>query len=191
MLDELKFVCKLMAGTLAALWGLEIVDTLVFHGLLDLFGIHPRSTFGLIGILASPLLHGDFYHLLSNTVGLLIFGTLVLLWGRKEFALVTASSVLIGGLGVWLIGETGTVHIGASGVIFGYFGYVLTRGWYERKLLSIIISVVIAFMFGSMLSGAIPGLAGCGISWEGHLFGLLGGVLVARRLRQSPATQGQ
>jgi membrane associated rhomboid family serine protease len=145
--------------------------------------VHPRTLFGLIGVVASPLLHADLYHLLSNTAGLLIFGTLVLLWSRKEFAAVTVASTLIGGLGVWLVGASGSIHIGASGVVFGYFGYVLMRGWYERKPLSIIISIVVAWMFGSLLASAIPGLAGPGISWEGHLFGMLGGVLVARRFK--------
>lgn len=183
LLTELKLVAKTMGVILAVLWGLEIVDELLFAGMLDWFGVHPRTLFGLIGVLASPLLHGDLYHLLSNTAGLLIFGSVVLLWSRKEFAAVTVASMLIGGLGVWLIGASGSVHIGASGVVFGYFGYVLMRGWYERKPLSIIISIAVAWMFGSLLAGAIPGLAGPGISWEGHLFGMLGGVLVARRFK--------
>lgn len=177
-----------MGGILAVLWGLEIVDALVFGGLLDFLGVHPREAFGLLGILASPFLHGGFGHLLSNTAGLLIFGTLVLMWGRKEFAAVTVASALIGGLGVWLVGASGSIHIGASGVIFGYFGYVLTRGWYERKPLSIIVSIGIALFFGGLLSGVVPWLAGPGISWEGHLFGLLGGVLVARRYKVAQRT---
>lgn len=183
LLTELKLVAKTMGVILAVLWGLEIVDELLFSGMLDLFGVRPRTLFGLIGVVASPLLHADLYHLLSNTAGFLIFGSVVLLWSRKEFAAVTVTSMLIGGLGVWLIGASGSVHIGASGVVFGYFGYVLMRGWYERKALSIIISLAAAWMFGSLLAGAIPGLAGPGISWEGHLFGMLGGVLVARRFK--------
>lgn len=184
LLAELKLTAKIMGAMLAVLWGVEIVDQLLFSGVLDLFGIHPRMVFGLIGVLASPLLHAHFAHLLSNTAGLLIFGTIVLLWSRKEFAAVTAAAVLIGGLGTWLIGGSGSTHIGASGLVFGYFGYVLMRGWYERKPLSILVSIAVAWMFGSLLLGAIPGLAGAGISWEMHLFGLLGGVLVARRFKK-------
>ncbi|HVH98402.1 MAG TPA: rhomboid family intramembrane serine protease [Enhygromyxa sp.] len=183
VLAELKVAAKTMAIILAVLWGLEIVDELVFSGVLDLFGVHPRTVFGLIGVVASPFLHGDLYHLLSNTAGLVIFGTVILLWSRKEFAAVTVASMLLGGLGTWLVGASGSIHIGASGVVFGYFGYVLMRGWYERKPLSIIVSIAVAWMFGSLLTGAIPGLAGPGISWEGHLFGMLGGVLVARRFK--------
>lgn len=181
---ELKFIVKVMGATLALLWGLELVDQLALAGTLDGFGIHPRELWGLLGILASPLLHGGFGHLGSNTIGLLVFGTLVLMWGRREFLWVTLVSTLVGGLGTWLIGATDSVHIGASGVVFGYFGYVLARGFYERKFLSILISVAVGFLFGSMLFGAVPGMAGPGISWECHLFGLLGGVLVARRLQR-------
>jgi membrane associated rhomboid family serine protease len=183
LLHELKRVFWLMSGVVALLWVAEIVDAVVFDGGLDKFGIHPRSGFGLVGVVTSPLLHGDFGHLASNTVGLLMFGTLVALWSRREFALVALASVLVGGLGVWLIGEGNSNHIGASGVVFGYFGYVLARGWYERKFWSITVSIFIALMFGGLLAGAVPGLAGWGISWEGHLFGLLGGVLVARRFK--------
>jgi membrane associated rhomboid family serine protease len=184
LLQELKLVAKTSAVILAVLWGIELADQLMFSGLLDFFGVHPRTIFGLVGVLASPFLHANWAHLLSNTIGFLIFGTIVLLWSRKEFAAVTVASMLIGGLGTWLIGASESIHIGASGVVFGYFGYVLTRGWYERKALSILISAAVAWFFGSMLLGAIPGLAGAGISWEGHLFGLLGGVLVARRFKK-------
>jgi membrane associated rhomboid family serine protease len=183
LLHELERVVWLMFGVVALLWVAEIVDAVAFDGSLDRFGIHPRSGVGILGVLTSPLLHGGFGHLASNTVGLLMFGTLVAMWSRREFALVALASVLVGGLGVWLIGERNSTHIGASGVVFGYFGYVLARGWYERKFVSIALSICIALTFGSLLTGAIPGLAGWGISWEGHLFGLIGGVLVARRFR--------
>ena len=82
-------------------------------------------------------------------------------------------------------GASGTTHIGVSGVIFGYFGYLVARGFYERRVGSLILTVLVALCFGSMIFGAIPGLAGPGISWEGHLFGAIGGLLVARRFRQS------
>jgi membrane associated rhomboid family serine protease len=183
LLHELKRVVWLMLGVVTLLWVTEIVDARILDGALDEFGIHPRTGFGLIGVVTSPLLHADFGHLASNTVGLLLFGTLVALWSRREFALVSLASLLIGGLGVWLIGETNSNHIGASGLVFGYFGYVLARGLYERKFVSLTISIGIALMFGGLLAGAIPGLAGWGISWEGHLFGLIGGVLVARRFK--------
>jgi membrane associated rhomboid family serine protease len=182
--QELGFIIKTLAITLGLLWGLELVDTLVFEGGLDNFGIHPREPIGLIGVVTWPFLHGGFGHLLSNTIALLIFGTLVLMWGRAEYFKVALVSTLVGGLGTWLVGATNSVHVGASGVVFGLFGYLLARGFYERKFGSVILSIVIAVAFGGTLSGAVPGLAGPGISWEGHLFGLLGGVLVARRFKR-------
>jgi len=190
LLAELRLAAKTIGVFLAVLWGLEIIDELLLFGMLDFLGVHPRTLFGLIGVAMAPLLHADLYHLLSNTGGFLLFGTVVLMWGRKEFWAVTAASWLIGGLGTWLIGSTG-VHIGFSGVVFGYFGYVLMRGWYERKPLSVIVSILCAVFFGSLLAGAIPGLAGYGISWEGHLFGLIGGVLVARRFKKKQQQQQQ
>ena len=185
LLDQLKLAGKTLGIMLAVLWGLEIVDELLLFGMTDLLGVHPRSLFGLVGIAFAPLLHADLYHLLSNTAGLLMFGTVILLWSRREFWAVTAAAWIVGGLGTWLVGANG-VHLGFSGVVFGYLGYLLMRGWYERKPASVILSIVFAVGFGSMLTGAIPGLAGCGISWEGHLFGLLGGVLVARRFKATP-----
>lgn len=187
---ELRAIIKILGATLALLWAVEIVDAVVFAGALDVFGIHPREPLGLIGVLTWPLLHGGFAHLASNTVALLIFGTLTLMWGRREFFAVTLASTLVGGLGVWLVGAAGSVHIGASGVCFGLFGYLLFRGFYERKFASVILSLCVAFVFGGTLAGAVPGMAMPGVSWEGHLFGLLGGILVARRFKRLRARAG-
>lgn len=187
---ELRAVIKILAVTLALLWTAEIVDALVFAGGLDALGIHPREPLGLIGVLTWPFLHGSFGHLASNTVALLIFGGLTLMYGRREFFAVALVSTILGGLGVWLVGASGSVHIGASGVCFGLFGYLLFRGFYERKFVSIALSVLVAFGFGGLLAGAVPGLAMPGISWEGHFFGLLGGVLVARRFKRVREREG-
>jgi membrane associated rhomboid family serine protease len=181
--DELRTIVRTLAVCLGILWVLELTDVWLLGGMLDGFGIRPRETFGLIGVLTWPLLHGGLAHLLSNTLAMLLFGTLVLMWGRREFLAVTAVSTIVGGLGVWLVGATGSVHVGASGVCFGYFGYLLARGFYERKFGSVLLSVVIAVLFGGTLAGAVPGLSMPGISWEGHLFGLIGGILVARRFK--------
>lgn len=182
--DELRTIIKILGISLALLWVLEIVDVFVLGGALDAWGVHPRELLGLVGILTMPFLHGGFGHLASNTVAFLLFGTLVLMWGRREFFAVTLVSTLVAGAGVWLVGATGSVHVGASGVCFGYFGYLLARGFYERRFGSILLSVLIAVTFGSVLAGAVPGLNPPGISWEGHLFGLLGGILVARRFKK-------
>lgn len=184
---ELRFIVRVLAVMLGLLWSIELIDALVLGGGLDAFGVQPRSVAGLVGVATMPLLHAHFAHLLSNTIGILVFGTLVLMYGRREFLWVTLAAWLFGGLGAWLLGSAASVHIGASGLVFGYFGYVLMRGVYERRFLSIVISLVIGLLFGGTLAGAIPGLADAGISWQGHLFGLLGGVLVARRHRKRAA----
>ncbi|HLT36898.1 MAG TPA: rhomboid family intramembrane serine protease [Enhygromyxa sp.] len=184
---ELKSIVKTLAVCLGLLWALELTDVLLLDGMLDGFGIRPRELFGLIGVLTWPFLHGGLPHLVSNTIAMLLFGTLVLMWGRREFFTVAAVSTIVGGLGVWLVGADGSVHVGASGVCFGLFGYLLARGFYERKFGSVVLSLVIAISFGGTLAGAVPGLSMPGISWEGHLFGLVGGVLVARRLKKKRA----
>jgi membrane associated rhomboid family serine protease len=184
---ELKRIVRTLVVCLAVLWALELTDVLLLAGSLDAFGIRPREPLGLIGVLTWPFLHGGLAHLLSNTIALCLFGTLVLMWGRREFFAVALVSTIVGGLGVWLVGASGSVHVGASGVCFGLFGYLLARGFYERKFGSVLLSVAIAILFGGTLAGAVPGMAMPGISWEGHLFGLLGGVLVARRLKRARA----
>lgn len=182
--SELKRVAKTLALCLAVLWAIELTDLLLLAGALDAYGIRPREPLGLIGVLTWPFLHGGLGHLMSNTIALALFGSLVLMWGRREFWLVALISTIVGGLGVWLVGTADSVHVGASGVCFGCFGYLLARGFYERKFGSTLLSVVIAIVFGGTLAGAVPGLAMPGISWEGHLFGLLCGVLVARRQKR-------
>lgn len=182
---EVWFIVRVLGAMLAVLWSIEILDQVVFRGLLDLLGLRPRTLGGLYGIFTAPLLHASFGHLITNSVGLLIFGTLTLLYGRREFLWVTVAGVLVGGVGTWLFGSARGIHIGFSGVVFAYFGYVVARGWYERSIRSIAISVAVLLVWGSVIFGAIPFLAGPGISWEAHLFGMLGGILVARRLRQA------
>ncbi len=182
--QELSLVVRTLVGFLGVLWLCEIVDQSIFHGGLDRFGVQPREVEGLLGLVTAPFLHGGYPHLISNTVGLLLLGGLLLLWSRREFWLVTIASTLVGGLGTWLVGMDGSVHIGASGVLFGFFGYLLLRGWFERKFGAMALSLVVGWLFGSMASGMVPGLAGLGISWEEHLFGFLGGVLMAWRWRK-------
>lgn len=167
-------------GFLAVIWALELLDLFVLRRSLDAFGIRPRSPDGLWGILFAPFLHGGLGHLLANTLPLLVLGWLVLLRGLGELLAVTALAMLIGGLGVWLFGSPNTIHLGASGLVFGYLGYLLLRGYFERRVSSIVLSIVVGLLYGSALWGVLPGQRG--ISWEGHLFGFLGGALAARLL---------
>lgn len=162
------------------LWTIEIVDQFVFSGFLDQwFGIRPRTIPGLWGIAFAPFLHGSFGHLISNTLPLVTLGWLVMLRRTSDWFVVSAITALCSGLGTWLIGASYSTHIGASGVIFGYFGFLLLRGYFERSFVAIAFSIVVTVLYGGMLLGTVPFLNAPNISWEGHLFGFLGGVLSA------------
>jgi membrane associated rhomboid family serine protease len=177
---ELKLQATVLFSLVAFMWAIEIVDLLVFGGALDGWGVRPRSVVGLRGILFAPFLHGGFAHLIANTGPLLILGWLVMWRETHHFFLVAAIGSLVGGLGIWLIGASASVHIGASIIVFALLGYLLLRGWFDRRLLPILGSVAVAVLYGGMLFGLFPGQTG--ISWEGHLFGFASGGLAARLL---------
>jgi len=164
-------------GFVFIFWMLEIVDRLVFHGGLDAFGIRPRTLAGLWGILFAPFLHVGFGHLLANTLPFLVLGWFVMLRRMSDFFLVTAITALVSGLGIWLFGPSRSVHLGASGLIFGYFGFLLLRGYFERSLTSILWSILVVILYGGMVWGVLP--RGIGISWQSHLFGFIGGGLAS------------
>lgn len=162
------------------IWALELIDVFLLRGSLNALGIRPRSASGLWGILFAPFLHGGLPHLIANTVPLLMLGWLVMLRRLSDFFVVTALAMLIGGLGVWLFAQPNTIHLGASGLIFGYLGFLLLRGYFERSFTSILLAVVVGVLYGGALWGLLPSRPG--ISWEGHLFGFLGGAAAARVL---------
>jgi len=174
------------AGFVAVLWVSEIVDT-VLDNRLDAEGIRPGSTAGLSGIIFAPLLHGGFAHLIANTLPLLVLGFLVLLAGVRRWLAVTAIVWIVGGVGTWLFAGSGTVHLGASGLVFGWLTYLVLRGLFTRNATQILVGVVVFLVYGGLLLGVLPGQPG--ISWQGHLFGALGGVLAAWWLagRRQPA----
>lgn len=182
----LKRHAAILFGVVALMWALEIVDQLFLRGWLDRFGIRPRSLEGLWGIVLAPLLHGGFGHLMANTAPFVMLGWLVIVRRTLDFFLVTAIAMLVGGLGVWLLGDPRSVHIGASGVIFGFLGYLLLRGYFERSFTSIALAIIVGIVYGGALWGLLPGERG--ISWEGHFFGFTGGAGAARLLsRRRPA----
>ena len=172
--------CGLILGLVAIAWLVEVADKVfgLFGLPLDALGIRPRNLFGLVGVFLSPWLHGDWGHLANNTVAFLGLGFLMVLADGERFLKTTFLLVLISGLGTWLIGRGGSVHIGASGLIYGYFGYLLLRAWTERKPLWIVAGVVVAIFYGGMLWGVLP--TEQGISWEAHLCGFLGGWWLGR-----------
>lgn len=163
---------------LAVMWCLEILDV-VLRGWLDNAGIQPRSGEGLLGILFAPLMHLGFDHLLANSIPLLVLGTLVAAGNRAAFWPVTGIVVLLGGLGTWLIAPPGTITIGASGLVFGYLGYLLVAGIRTRHWLDLLIGLVVLLVYGTLLLGALPWAVADGVSWQGHLSGAIAGGLAA------------
>jgi membrane associated rhomboid family serine protease len=176
--QEIKTQAIILATFVAIFWLLEILDQFVFRGSLDIFGIIPHQVIGLRGILFAPFLHGDFSHLIANTVPFLILGWLVMLQETSDFFVVTGLTMLVGGLGVWLFAAPGSIHIGASILIFGYLGFLLLRGYFQRNIPSILLSILVFLLYGGTIWGVLPSRPG--ISWQGHLFGFLGGVLAAK-----------
>jgi membrane associated rhomboid family serine protease len=171
----------LVAAMAAVMWVLEVFDQ-VFSGThLDQYGIRPHNApDGLLGIVSAPFLHADFGHLIGNTIPFVVLGFTIALSGLARVAATTAVVVLVGGLGVWLFAPSGTDHIGASGVVFGYASYLIARGVFSRNLLHLGVGLVVIALYGTtLLFGFAPR---DGISWQGHLFGAVGGVVAARLL---------
>jgi membrane associated rhomboid family serine protease len=170
----------LLVMIVAILWIVEIIDQLFFGGSLDRFGIRPRTWRGLGQILIAPWLHAGFRHLAVNTVPLIVLGWLVMLRRTRDFVVVALVSALVSGLGIWLFGGAQTVHLGVSGVIFGLLGALLARAYFERSWAALTLAIIAGLLYGGMLWGVLPGAPG--VSWLGHVFGLIGGVLAARLL---------
>ncbi len=143
---------------------------------LQQFGLVPRTTLGLIGIFTAPFLHGSLFHLIGNSISFVSFAVvLALLEGNKMLTKVMLM-VIIGGALTWLFGRSAN-HIGASGLIFSIWGYLLLSGWFSRKLKYIVVSIGLMFFYGGLIFGIFPGKVG--VSWEGHLFGFIAGIIVS------------
>ncbi len=186
---DLKRYAGILGGLVLVLWTIELVDWLVLAGSLDHFGIRPRTADGLVGIPLHPFLHLGFTHLALNTIGILLFGGLVLVRDPRDFGMALLLGTFVGGAGVWLFGRP-SIHIGASGVVFALFGYLLLTGWFDRKPGAILLSITVLLLWGSALFGLSP--LQVGVSWEAHLFGFVAGGLTAwlrARRKQRPATK--
>ncbi|GII58132.1 rhomboid family intramembrane serine protease [Planotetraspora thailandica] len=170
-----------MIALLSVMWALEIIDY-IDNGALDRYGIIAHEPDGLPGILFAPFLHAGFAHLMANSVPLLILGFVAAIRGLGRFAAASLVIILISGAGVWLTAPPNTLTIGASGLVFGYFGYVVARGLFDRRTLDIVLGVIVAVLYYSILWGALPNDPS--VSWQGHLFGLIGGVVAAWALRR-------
>ena len=173
----------------AVMWVVEAADQVLIavtgnRQVLDDYGVHPLSTEGLLGIVFQPLLHGDWAHLIGNSIALMVLGSIIAMSGVKPLVTVTVISWLASGFVSWLLGGSGTVHIGASGIVFGYIFYVILRGFFSRRFLHLLIGVVIGLFYGiDALSGLSPMQAG--VSWQGHLGGAIGGFLTAYGLKRN------
>lgn len=165
-------ICALMVA-------IHIVNSLSGSA-LDIYGVRPRQMDGLTGVVATPWLHEDWGHLGNNLVAMAIFGALVLVGGVRYFVGASAIIILLSGLLLWLLGRGG-VHIGASGWVFGLWSLVIARGWYDRNWRNIAIAIGVIAFYGGMVVGVLPTTGR--ISFEGHLFGAVAGVVAAYALR--------
>jgi len=157
------------------LWLIELYNSSVGHS-LGVWGIHPRTVDGLFGILVWPLLHANMSHLIANTLPFAILSWFILLRGFREYILVTIGITLLAGLATWLFARS-AIHIGASGLIFGYFGFLVAAAWYEKSLSSFVFAFLTVFLYGGIVWGIFP--QGPQVSWEGHFFGLVAGIILA------------
>ena len=173
-----------VAVMVAIMWVLEIYDQLTGES-LDQYGIEPHDVDGLGGILLAPFLHAGFGHLIGNTVPFVLLGLTIALGGVVRVAATTAIVVLVAGFGTWLIAPSGTDHIGASGVVFGYATYLVARGVYSRRPLHLGVGLVVLGVYGTTLLFAL--IPRDGISWQGHLCGGIGGIVAARVLDRRAA----
>lgn len=169
---------------IALLWILELIDQVLLNRQLDSLGLQPGNWHHWEGIFLMTFLHGDLHHLLNNTIGLAVFGTLTPAGNRTGLLCVSISAILGCGLAIMLLGEPGSLHIGASGLVFGLWSFLIARGFYQRNFKSILVAALVIFFFGGMVYGVLPGQPG--ISWQGHLGGTIGGVIGAGLTRKKP-----
>ena len=185
---KLRDALVLMCAFVALLWVLQVFNWADGYRLDVDFGIMPHNVSRLPEIFTAPFLHISWQHIEGNTVPLFVLGVLAAYRGIKKFLLMTLIVAVVSGLAVWLF-QSSVLTVGASGLIFGYFGYVVARGFFDRNLLDIGVGIVAGLLYWTILQVAIPGTPG--ISWIGHLGGLFGGVLAAWLLRErAPAGAG-
>jgi membrane associated rhomboid family serine protease len=170
---------KILLALVALMWAVEVVDVAADLQ-LDQYGIEAREPEGLDGIATAPFLHVGFAHLLGNTIPFVILGLLIAFEGARRLLAVFLIVALVSGLGTWLVAPEGSIHVGASGVVFGSATYLMARGWFNRRAGQIAIGVAVLVVWGGVLLGGLQPREG--ISWQGHLFGAIGGVVAARVL---------
>jgi len=165
-----------LAAFVAMLWAIQVVNWIIGYGLNPVFGLIPRQVSGLDGVVAMPLLHGSFAHLMANTPPLLVMGGLLVATTSRALLAVNVMVIGIGGALVWLFGGA-AIHIGASGLVFGWFGFLMARGLIDRSPVTLGAAMLVGVLYGSLLWGVLPGQPG--VSWEAHLFGAIAGAAAA------------
>jgi Uncharacterized membrane protein (homolog of Drosophila rhomboid) len=162
------------------LWAIQVVNWITGYGLNPAFGLIPRHLGGLDGVIAMPLLHGSFGHLMANTPPLLVMCGLLVATTTRALLPVNTMVIGLGGGLVWLFGSS-AIHIGASGQVFGWFGFLVVRGFVDRSLITLSAALAVGLLYGSILWGVLPGQPG--VSWEAHLFGAIAGAAAAFLIR--------
>lgn len=184
---ELKSAALTVAGATAVVWAVFILDW-ILSGAISAWGVRPRTVAGLTGIAVMPFVHAGLGHLIGNTIAGIPLGFLAMERKKLDFFVVSGVSAITSGMGAWVFGAADSLHVGASGVIFGYLGFLMGRGVFERRAGPILLSLFVTLMYGGALVTMLPGLF-AGISWQAHLFGWLGGLLVSRILAKRLSTK--
>jgi membrane associated rhomboid family serine protease len=181
----------LLAAMVAVMWVVELINSVDSYK-LDQDGLYPHNVDRIWGIFTTPFLHASWSHLIGNTIPFVFMGVLIALEGARRLAAVTLIVIVLGGLGTWLLSPAGVPVVGASGVVFGYATYLLTRGFFNHSLIEILAGVVVVAVFGTaLLASLVPH---GNVSWQGHLCGGIAGVIAAwllsRDRSEVPASPG-
>ena len=172
-------------GYLVLIWTVFLVNDFIFGGALNNFGVRPRETSTLWGILTAPLLHADYGHIVANSLPGALFAGLIAMSSKRLFWQVTLLITVVGGGLTWLGGGVNTVHIGASGLIYGWLAFLVVRGFVNRRVMQIILGVILASMYSGLIWGVLP--TQMAVSWQMHLFGGLAGIWAAVMFKRGRA----
>ncbi|WP_329051420.1 rhomboid family intramembrane serine protease [Amycolatopsis sp. NBC_01488] len=175
MIAEAKKALWVMVGLLALLWVIQLVNSVDSYGLSREFGIEARDPASLPEIFSAPFMHQSWGHIEGNSGPLFVFGFLAAYRGVKKWLGVSALIIVASGLGVWFISPSNSITVGASGLVFGYFGYIIVRGLFDRHPIDIVLGLVMALCFAYTFASLLPTEEG--ISWQGHMFGFVGGIV--------------
>ena len=189
VLEEARKALFVMVGFVAVIWAAQVVNWLMGQRLTAQYAIEPRSISHIGDIFSAPFLHASWQHIEGNSGPLFVFGFLAAYRGVRKFLMVTLVIVVSSGLAVWFFQDQRTFTVGASGLVFGYFGYVVVRGLFDRHLIDVLIGCVMALSFAYLLTSALPGQNQ--VSWLAHAGGLVGGVLAGWLFRDRSETAGE